>query len=447
MTHEELLRELSYDPDTGIFTWKAGKQGRRNPAGCLTPSGYISITLNYEHHFAHRLAWLYVHGRFPDNHIDHINRNPSDNRIANLREATNAENAQNKSLPVNNTSGYLGVTWNKVVKKWQAQIIHKGKSYNLGYYDDKLDAASAYNSKKAELHAFHPTITPRDSSVVSISEKTYIPRFQRVMKIPKSGYRGAVAYTKNGETNYMASIRFRDKTYKVPGYVSAEEASRAAESLLERLEIGDIMPDDLSISRQVVIGGVSMTKFYWACVAGVDRTTLWRRAAANGTTFKDEVIKLLPKTPDGHLDEALLQRNLASTPTIPNKAREPKAESTTSGFYANAVETSYQETSYFYVQVKMDGEHIASLSGFETRAAADEKATEIRNLWKEGKITLDDIRNMRSGVIDGVRKGVAEWAEYLGVSRGAIYKEAKRNRRTPMEEIKARIEARERNSQ
>jgi hypothetical protein len=441
MTHDELLNELNYDPDTGIFTWKVRKQGRRNPAGCLTPSGYVTININYKHYPAHRLAWMYVHGRFPEKQIDHINRNPSDNRIVNLREATDGENAQNKSLPKNNTSGFIGVTWNKLTKKWQAQIVHKGKLYNLGHYDDKIVAAEAYAKKKAELHTFHPSITPADTSVVSMAEKVYTPKFQRVMSPPKSGHKGAISYIKDGEVSFMASIRFRDKTYKVPGYLSAEEASLAAERLKERLESGDITPDDLGTSRHVVIAGVSQLKQGWAYTVGVDRTTLWRRAAANGTTFKDEVIKLLPKTEDGELNVSAFQdRHYSPSPTMKIQPTEPQEKM---GFYANAVEQRYQEKDYYYVHVKLDGNHLISLSGFETYTAACEKAREIRKQWKEGEIGIEDLNNMRKGVIDGVRKSVAEWAEFLGVSRGAIYKEARRNKRTPMEEIKARLATKE----
>lgn len=83
--------------------------------------------------------------------IDHINHNPSDNRKANLRMVTQQENIFNNPIRKDNTSGYKGVSFNKSAKKYQATIVLNGKSYYLGIYKDKLEAAKAYNQKAMEL--------------------------------------------------------------------------------------------------------------------------------------------------------------------------------------------------------------------------------------------------------------------------------------------------------
>ena len=91
-------------------------------------------------HKAHRLAFLYVHGFIPTL-IDHINRNKSDNRIENLRECTAAQKSANRAA-----KGYTSTRG-----KHKAQIMHRGKNYNLGLFDTPEEAAVSYNDKRLEL--------------------------------------------------------------------------------------------------------------------------------------------------------------------------------------------------------------------------------------------------------------------------------------------------------
>lgn len=84
--------------------------------------------------------------------VDHINGNKLDNRRSNLRLCNNSQNQMNKGLQSNNTSGYKGVTWRKDVNKWRAQIFFGGKNFVLGNFENKKDAAKAYNQKALELH-------------------------------------------------------------------------------------------------------------------------------------------------------------------------------------------------------------------------------------------------------------------------------------------------------
>ena len=146
LTAEYLRSILNYDPETGIFTWKASvansvKVG--DVAGYSNGNGYLRLRLQSRLYQAHRLAWLYVYGEWPKLDIDHINRNRSDNRISNLREVTNKQNMQNKSKRSDNTSGHPGVVWYKRSAKWQAQIMHNYKTIHLGYFTDREDAIAA----------------------------------------------------------------------------------------------------------------------------------------------------------------------------------------------------------------------------------------------------------------------------------------------------------------
>lgn len=84
--------------------------------------------------------------------VDHKNGNRNDNRKENLRIATFSQNGYNSNKPSNNTSGYKGVHWNKSMNAWQARIQVDGKRYNLGYFNDKIDAAKAYNEAAIIYH-------------------------------------------------------------------------------------------------------------------------------------------------------------------------------------------------------------------------------------------------------------------------------------------------------
>ena len=158
LTAERLREILSYDPETGHFHWRvrAGRHKAGDMAGSLIKDRYIQICVNRVRFLAHRLAWLYVHGKWPTDQIDHINGTKGDNRIANLREATNAENLQNQRVRCTNKSRYPGVCWDTLKGKWRAQIRFGGKTIYLGLYSDAMDAAAARAKAKAQYHQFNP---------------------------------------------------------------------------------------------------------------------------------------------------------------------------------------------------------------------------------------------------------------------------------------------------
>ena len=124
-------------------------------AGAVRPrDGYIQIAIRRKMYQAHRLAWLYVHGEWPRHQIDHINGNPADNRICNLRDVTQFENMQNLHGPLSrNKSGLLGVSRFLDYDLWRSRIMVNGKQTNK-YFKTKELAHEAYLKAKAELHPF-----------------------------------------------------------------------------------------------------------------------------------------------------------------------------------------------------------------------------------------------------------------------------------------------------
>jgi hypothetical protein len=155
ITQIELKQVLDYDPITGLFTWKIANSRRVKVgavAGCLKVHGYISIDINNKRYYAHRLAFLYMTGKFPENKIDHINIIRNDNRWENLREANNNQNAHNSSRPSHNTSGFKGVSKNKATGRYEAHIKINNKKKFLGLYDTVEEAFNQRNRAALNLH-------------------------------------------------------------------------------------------------------------------------------------------------------------------------------------------------------------------------------------------------------------------------------------------------------
>ena len=146
LTAEYLRSVLHYDPETGIFTRKV-RTSRRvkvgDIAGYPDGHGYLQIRVQSRLYKAHRLAWLYTYGERPKGQIDHINRNRSDNRIANLRDVSHKQNQQNSGKRHDNKSGHTGIYWYKQSFKWRACIMHNYKLIHLGYYNTIEEAIYA----------------------------------------------------------------------------------------------------------------------------------------------------------------------------------------------------------------------------------------------------------------------------------------------------------------
>jgi hypothetical protein len=150
LTAERLRALLSYDPETGVFTRRVGRSGGRGraKAGQVAgfvrdrSKGYICICLDCRPYRAHRLAWLYMTGAWPTAQIDHIDGVRDNNRFANLREASNAENGWNGRRHKDSTSGFKGVT--RAGTAWKAQIKVSGLFIYLGRFKTPEAAHAAY---------------------------------------------------------------------------------------------------------------------------------------------------------------------------------------------------------------------------------------------------------------------------------------------------------------
>lgn len=146
---EQLLR---YDPDTGYLYWRVKRRGRFARPGAIAGhvGRYVMICIDCEHYPAHHLVWLMHHGYVPDE-IDHIDQDKHNNRLSNLRLCDRSANMGNVVKRCNNTSGYKGVWFAKHANKWRASIKVGYKAIHIGYFNEIVDAARAYN-KSAVSH-------------------------------------------------------------------------------------------------------------------------------------------------------------------------------------------------------------------------------------------------------------------------------------------------------
>lgn len=174
MITQEYLKEcLTYDSETGIFTWLkrprkhfkterawkvfnsqyAGKPAGAKKTDKKSRTSYLIIQIDGKNYRAHRLAWFYVHGKWPDNQIDHINGNGMDNRLENLRDVTHRQNQINSKTRRDNISGVKGVFWCKTYKKFRALIQINGKQKHLGLFST-LEAAAAARAAAELEHGY-----------------------------------------------------------------------------------------------------------------------------------------------------------------------------------------------------------------------------------------------------------------------------------------------------
>jgi hypothetical protein len=151
LSAERLRDLLEYAPETGLFYWRKrrGNMAAESEAGGFHKRGYRAIRIDGAHHLAHRLAWLYVHGKHPSEEIDHRNGDPADNRIANLCECSHAQNARNVGRR-RNRSGFKGVSQRG--SKWIAQIGVNGRTIYLGLFATPQKAADAYDAAAYVYH-------------------------------------------------------------------------------------------------------------------------------------------------------------------------------------------------------------------------------------------------------------------------------------------------------
>jgi len=151
----ELKSRLRCEPETGCIFWIKGNRTGEQAFTYLGKRGYHVSTFRHEGGCttlaAHRVAWALYHGEWPSGQIDHINGNRTDNRLSNLRDVVNAENAKNMAMKRNNTSGVNGVYLHRQTGKWCAQINAFGKAVGLGLFTEKRDAVIARKAAERVL--------------------------------------------------------------------------------------------------------------------------------------------------------------------------------------------------------------------------------------------------------------------------------------------------------
>lgn len=138
-SQQRLKELLNYDPKTGDFVWKVNRgRGIRagDKAGYISFYGYRLISIDGKQYKAHRLAFLYVLGSFPDKEVDHIDHQPDNNAWDNLRPATRSQNNLNRHSYVNKSSGIKGVSWHKAGHKWQVRVQIKRNVLCIGLFED-----------------------------------------------------------------------------------------------------------------------------------------------------------------------------------------------------------------------------------------------------------------------------------------------------------------------
>lgn len=148
LTQAQLQLLFHYDPNTGVFTREInhGKSKKGSTPTGLSPGGYLRISIKNRYYMAHRLAWLYVNGEWPNSIIDHINCNKLDNRLCNLREANRSQNAMNVYIYKNNISSFKGVGFHKATGKFRARCQANKKRVFIGYFDTAEEANEAYKA-------------------------------------------------------------------------------------------------------------------------------------------------------------------------------------------------------------------------------------------------------------------------------------------------------------
>lgn len=148
---EDVRVKLSYNPQTGVFY--RNRPRKDGVVGNVHGDGRIEISVYGYRHHAHKLAWLLSTGAWPTGVIDHINGNPADNRIANLRDVSHSVNSQNQRRPQsdNKSTGVLGVTKSRN-GKFEARIWKEDKNIHIGTFDTAAKAHAAYLQTKREIH-------------------------------------------------------------------------------------------------------------------------------------------------------------------------------------------------------------------------------------------------------------------------------------------------------
>lgn len=171
LTPSDVRECVAYDPQTGAFTWTprddasfpnvtAAKIYKRRFEGrpaftCIGSQGYPCCRIKQVLVTAHRAAFAVMTGEWPPEQVDHVNGDRRDNRWTNLRLASQDMNSRNMAMPKRNTSGRVGVTFDRSRQKWMAQGWAEKRKFYLGRFD-RLEQAAAARVAFEREHDFHP---------------------------------------------------------------------------------------------------------------------------------------------------------------------------------------------------------------------------------------------------------------------------------------------------
>ncbi len=170
ISQSQLKSLIAYNKNTGVFIWLPRDRSHFRTdstfnswrsrfawsvAGSISQKGYRTINIEGYHYKAHRLAWMYIYGEWPEQQIDHVNHIRDDNRISNLRAATNRENSINRSISSSSSSGFYGINFEKDSQKWRVRINHGGKRVHIGRFSSKDEAIKARGDAEIR-YGYHP---------------------------------------------------------------------------------------------------------------------------------------------------------------------------------------------------------------------------------------------------------------------------------------------------
>jgi hypothetical protein len=145
---------LRYEPETGDIFWRVDRANKKagDRAGRFDKNGYVAVGVDYKKHYVHRIGIAFATGCFPPKGsvIDHLNGNPSDNRIVNLKVVSHQRNILRRTkLNSNNSSGTRGVSWDKRRGKYTAKIMLHGRGIILGRFSSIEDAIACREAENA----------------------------------------------------------------------------------------------------------------------------------------------------------------------------------------------------------------------------------------------------------------------------------------------------------
>jgi len=156
LTYELACNFFRYEKDTGFLFWKTAKKNRNlsKPIGSKHPDGHLLLCTSIKgqryNFFVHRVVWLLNYGEWPHPTVDHINCNPEDNRLENLRIATRKQNSRNRTKV--KKEGFKGVYVCTPGKSYRARIQIDGKMQHIGLFKTEIEAHEAYIEYAKKIH-------------------------------------------------------------------------------------------------------------------------------------------------------------------------------------------------------------------------------------------------------------------------------------------------------